>query len=88
METSFNKAKCKILNLGQDHPWYQYCPGDEEIDSSAEKGLEILVTQLVDEGRAVDLVYVDFSKASDTVSHNMPLEKLAAHGLDRALRAG
>jgi len=40
------------------------------------------VTCLVDEGKAVDVIYLDFSKAFDTVPHNIFLEKLAAHGLD------
>ncbi|GAB0203588.1 hypothetical protein GRJ2_002824400 [Grus japonensis] len=43
----------------------------------------IEVTCLVDEGKTVDVVYLDFRKAFDTVSHSMLLEKLAAHGLDR-----
>ncbi|GAB0183126.1 hypothetical protein GRJ2_000777900 [Grus japonensis] len=41
------------------------------------------VTHLVDEGKAVDVVYLDFSEAFNTVSHSILLEKLAAHGLDR-----
>ncbi|GAB0186782.1 hypothetical protein GRJ2_001143500 [Grus japonensis] len=40
------------------------------------------VTRSVDEGKAVDIVYLCFSKAFDTVSHNILLEKLAARGLD------
>ena len=40
------------------------------------------VTGWVDEGRAVDVVYLGFSKAFDTVSHNTLLEKLRKHGLD------
>ncbi|KAK4809734.1 hypothetical protein QYF61_007102 [Mycteria americana] len=41
------------------------------------------VTCLVDEGKAVVVVYLDFSKALNTISHSILLEKLAAQGLDR-----
>ncbi|NXV39091.1 PO23 protein, partial [Rissa tridactyla] len=34
------------------------------------------------EGKAVDVVSLDFSEAFDMVSHSIILEKLAAHGLD------
>ena len=36
----------------------------------------------MDEGQAVSVVYLDFSKAFDTVPSSILVEKLAAHGLD------
>lgn len=36
----------------------------------------------MDEGKAADAVYWDFSRAFHTVSHSVLLEKQAAHGLD------
>jgi len=43
------------------------------------------VTRLVDEGKAVDVVYLDFSKTFNTVPHSILLEKLADHGLGRCI---
>ncbi|GAB0181952.1 mitochondrial enolase superfamily member 1 [Grus japonensis] len=40
------------------------------------------VIHLVDEGKAVDVVYLDIGKVFDTISHSILLEKLATHGLD------
>ncbi|PKU43343.1 rna-directed dna polymerase from mobile element jockey- hypothetical protein [Limosa lapponica baueri] len=40
------------------------------------------MTHLVDEGKSVNIVYLEFSRAFDTVSHSVLLEKLAAYGLD------
>lgn len=39
------------------------------------------VFHVVEEGKVVDVVYLTFIKPLDTVSHNIFLEKLVAHGL-------
>ena len=40
------------------------------------------ITKWVDDGSSVDIVYLDFQKAFDKVSHQRLLLKLKAHGND------
>ena len=42
------------------------------------------VTKHIDEGKAVDVVYMDFSKAFDKVPHARLLEKVRGHGIQGA----
>uniref|UniRef100_A0A8C3I187 Reverse transcriptase domain-containing protein n=1 Tax=Chrysemys picta bellii TaxID=8478 RepID=A0A8C3I187_CHRPI len=42
------------------------------------------ITSLVDKGEAVDVVYLDFSKAFDTVSYDILINKLGKYNLDDA----
>ncbi|KAJ7419637.1 hypothetical protein BTVI_24646 [Pitangus sulphuratus] len=46
------------------------------------------VTYLVDEEKAVDVVYPNFRRAFDTISHSILLEHLAAPSLDSELFTG
>ena len=49
MNLRFNKAKCKLLHLGQGNPKYLYKLGKETLQSSAvEKDLGVLVDKKLD----------------------------------------
>lgn len=41
--------------------------------------------ELTSAAQFVDVIYLDFGKAFDTVSRGIVLEKLSAHGFDRCI---
>lgn len=76
-------------HLECDHMAHMGQPGDQGHPARLwERKILIFygqVTRLLDEGRDVDVVYLDFSKTFNTVSRSIFLERLAAHGLDRCM---
>jgi len=46
------------------------------------------VIHLMNEGKAVDVAHLDFSKAINTVSHSTLLEKLAVCGMEKYILLG
>ncbi|PKU45328.1 rna-directed dna polymerase from mobile element jockey-like [Limosa lapponica baueri] len=53
----------------------------EPVGASPERATKMI--REVDRGNAVDVVYLDFGKAFDTIPHSILLEKLANHGIDK-----
>ncbi|PKU48045.1 reverse hypothetical protein [Limosa lapponica baueri] len=63
------------------------CPGVLRGSPELWAGIKVTnfcdaITGWLDEGRAADVIYLDFSKAFDTVSHNILIGKLRKCGLD------
>ena len=55
---------------------------ESSIINKSQKNKDFKPFKRRDEGRAVDVVYLDFIKAFDTVSHDILLGKLRKCGLD------
>ena len=51
------------------------------ISATAELLLDKVVRSIIDEGHAVDIVFLDIAKAFDKVPHQRLLEKLRKHGM-------
>lgn len=46
------------------------------------------MTSWVDDGRAVDVVYLDITKTFDSVPHNILMDKLRKYGIDEWIEEG
>ena len=73
-------------NPGNRFPAHKGQEGDQEsiwiYEKSCLTNLRAFcteVTGLVDKGRAVGVVYLDFSKVFDTISHSILIEKLTKY---------
>ena len=55
--------------------------GENVLDIVLSAQQELVDTKWIDVGSPVDIIYLDFQKASDKVPHQRVLLKLKAHGI-------
>ena len=78
----------------KDKSWFPLCKSIQHGFTRGKSCLSNLITTynevpgLVDEGRAVGIVYLDFSKVFGTISHHILTENLMKNGWDEQTRRG
>ncbi|CAM5160171.1 unnamed protein product [Natator depressus] len=84
MEQMIKKSTCKHLEDNQVISNSQHGFVKNKLCQTNLIAFFDRVTSLVDRGEEVDVVYLDFSKAFDTVSHDLLINKLGKYNLDGA----